>query len=37
MIPPGLVVARGWRGGMQDAVVSPAGPAYILGGAARKP
>jgi SAM-dependent methyltransferase len=37
MVPPGLVVARGWRGGMKDANVAPAAKAYVLGGAGRKP
>jgi SAM-dependent methyltransferase len=32
MVPPGLVVARGWRGGMKDAVVSPRRQLYVLGG-----
>jgi O-methyltransferase involved in polyketide biosynthesis len=37
LVPPGLVVARGWRGGMPDADVSPGLPVYVLGGGAWKP
>jgi O-methyltransferase involved in polyketide biosynthesis len=37
MIPPGVVPARAWRGGMEDPGLSPAGRAYVLGGAGRKP
>ena len=37
MIPPSLVVARGWRGGMQAANIAPARPTYVLGGAGQKP
>ncbi|MGD0606173.1 MAG: SAM-dependent methyltransferase [Streptosporangiaceae bacterium] len=31
LVAPGLVVARGWRGGMRD-TISPAGPVYAFGG-----
>jgi len=37
MIPPSLVLARGWRGGMQAANIAPARPTYVLGGAGQKP
>lgn len=33
-VPPGVVEARRWRGGMPDAVVASAGPMHVLGGAA---
>jgi S-adenosyl methyltransferase len=36
MIPPGLVVARGWRGGKPAANVPPDGRLYVLGGVGRK-
>ena len=37
LVPPGLAVAQGWRGGWRDARVTPPGPAYVLAGAALKP
>ena len=37
LVAPGVVLARGWRGDMQQASVTSVGqPAYLLGGAARK-
>jgi len=36
LIPPGLVVGQGWRGGWRDVRVTPPGPAYALAGVARK-
>jgi hypothetical protein len=36
LVEPGLVAARGWRGGMPDASLSPRGAAYVLGTVARK-
>jgi O-methyltransferase involved in polyketide biosynthesis len=36
MVPPGLVPACAWRGGMPH-VPAPHGPAYVLGAAAMKP
>jgi hypothetical protein len=35
LVPPGLVVARAWRGGMRD-TISPAAPLYVFGGVGRK-
>ena len=37
LIPPGVVVAQNWRGGWHDVPATPPGPAYVLGGVARKP
>lgn len=37
LIKPGVVIARGWRGGMPDPQLRPAGPAYVLGAAAAVP
>ncbi len=37
LVPPGLAVAQGWRGGWHDAPVTPPGPAYVLAGVALKP
>ena len=36
LVPPGLVLARGWRGDMPDADLPPGPPVYVLGGAGRK-
>lgn len=36
LAPPGLVPAQNWRGGWHDAPAAPPGPAYVLGGVARK-
>ena len=36
LVPPGLVVAQGWRGGWHDTRAKPPGPAYVLAGVARK-
>jgi O-methyltransferase involved in polyketide biosynthesis len=37
MVPPGLTLAGGWRGGMADAPRRPPGPAYVLAGVGVKP
>jgi S-adenosyl methyltransferase len=36
-VPPGIAAAQGWRGGWNDAPVTPPGPAYVLAAVARKP
>jgi hypothetical protein len=36
MVSPGVVAARGWRGGMRDANVQPDRKTYVLGGIGRK-
>lgn len=35
LIPPGVTLARAWRGGMADATLTPDGTAYVLAGAGR--
>jgi hypothetical protein len=30
LVPPGLALARAWRGGMADVPARPPGPAYVL-------
>lgn len=35
LVQPGVVMARGWRGGWPDARLAPAGPVYALAGTAR--
>lgn len=37
VVQPGVVVARAWRGGMPVPDLAPAGSAYVLAGAGRKP
>jgi SAM-dependent methyltransferase len=37
LVPPGLTLARTWRGGMADAPDRPPGPVYVLAGVAVKP
>jgi hypothetical protein len=36
LVPPGIVLAHAWRGGMPDPGLSADGPAYVLAGAGRK-
>jgi O-methyltransferase involved in polyketide biosynthesis len=36
LVPPGLVEARSWRGGMPDPGLPPKEPAYVLAGVAQK-
>jgi SAM-dependent methyltransferase len=36
LVPPGLVSARSWRGGMPDPGLKPGAPAYVLAAVARK-
>jgi hypothetical protein len=36
MVPPGLALARAWRGGMAEVPEKPTGPGYVLGGIAIK-
>jgi hypothetical protein len=36
LVNPGLVPARNWRGGWQDAPAAPPGPVYVLGAVARR-
>lgn len=36
LVPPGLVMAQGWRGGWRDALAARPGPAYVLAAVARK-
>jgi SAM-dependent methyltransferase len=36
LVPPGLVPARSWRGGMPDPGLPPEGPAYVLAAVASK-
>jgi SAM-dependent methyltransferase len=37
LVPPGLALARAWRGGLADVPGRPAGPAYVLGAVGVKP
>jgi hypothetical protein len=37
MVPPGLTLARTWRGGMTDVPGQPPGPVYVLAGVGVKP
>jgi hypothetical protein len=37
LVPPGLALARTWRGGMADLPDRPAGPAYVLAAVGIKP
>ena len=37
LVPPGLALARAWRGGAAAVPNRPAGPAYVLAGVAVKP
>ena len=37
LVPPGLTLARAWRGGMAEAPARPSGPAYVLAAVGIKP
>jgi hypothetical protein len=37
LVPPGLALARNWRGGMADVPDAPPGPAYVLAAIGIKP
>jgi hypothetical protein len=37
LVPPGLALARTWRGGLADVPDRPPGPAYVLAAVGVKP